>query len=82
MLANAEQKHLWMIYFKGLLAANTHPHEQMVQAIKTVRERSSVEAFGETIARRALEPVHRRLSDLDALEHISQALRQNDPAGV
>lgn len=82
MLANAEQKHLWMIYFKGLLAANTHPHEQMVQAIKTVRERSFVEVFGETITKRALKPVHRSLSDLDALEHISQALRQTDPAGA
>jgi hypothetical protein len=33
MLRNAGQERLWLIYFKGLLIANTHPHEEMVQAL-------------------------------------------------
>lgn len=82
MLANAEQKHLWMIYFKGLLASNTHPREQMIQAIKTVGERGCVQVSGEMTTHRAVKPAHGNLSDLDALEHISQALRQTDLTDV
>src|SRR5882672_2705040 len=40
MLRNAGQEHLWLIYFKGLLNANTHPHEQMVPALRNIASRS------------------------------------------
>ncbi len=35
-LKNAKQEHLWLIYFKGLLTAGTHPREEMTKAIQTV----------------------------------------------
>jgi hypothetical protein len=82
ILANAEQKHLWMIYFKGLLDSNTHPREQMIQAIKTVGARSCVQVSGETTTHRTVKPARGNLSDLDVLEHISQVLRQTNLTGV
>ncbi len=30
---------LWLIYFKGLIVASTHPRDQMVRAINAVRDR-------------------------------------------
>jgi hypothetical protein len=40
MLRNAGQEHLWLIYFKGLLTANTHPREEMVPALRNIASRS------------------------------------------
>ena len=39
-LRNAGREHLWFIYFKGLLTANTHPYEQMVPALRNIASRS------------------------------------------
>jgi hypothetical protein len=39
ILQNAKQEILWLIYFKGLLAADSHPRDQMLSAIDTVRKR-------------------------------------------
>ena len=39
-LRNAGREHLWFIYFKGLLNANTHPHAQMVPALRNIASRS------------------------------------------
>ena len=36
MLQNTGQEHLWLIYFKGLLTANTHSHERMVTALRNI----------------------------------------------
>jgi hypothetical protein len=81
MLRNAKQEHLWLIYLKGLLAADTHPREQMIRAIKAVGERSWIHASGKTAANAPANPTddnvksaHGDLSDLDALEHIREAL--------
>lgn len=81
MLRNAKQEHLWLIYLKGLLAADTHPREQMIKAIKAVGERSWIHASGKTAADTTakptddnVKPARRNLSDLDALEHIREAL--------
>ena len=81
MLRNAKQEHLWLIYLKGLLAAGTHPREQMITAIKAVGERSWIHASGKALADAPVKPAdavakpaYRNLSDLDALEHISEAL--------
>lgn len=74
ILRDAKQEHLWMIYFKSLLAADTHPREQMIKAIKTVGVRSWIqESAGPTIEA-DVKPAPGDLSDLDTLEHISQAL--------
>src|SRR6266704_178769 len=40
VLRNAGQERLWLIYFKGLLTANTHPHEQMASALRNIASRS------------------------------------------
>lgn len=81
MLRNAKQEHLWLIYLKGLLAADTHPREQMIKAIKAVGERSWIHASGKTATDTTakptddnVKPARRDLSDLDALEHIREAL--------
>lgn len=81
MLRDAKQEHLWLIYLKGLLAADTHPREQMILAIKALAEQSWIHASNKTAAGTAVKPrddnekpVHRDLSDRDALEHISEAL--------
>jgi hypothetical protein len=39
ILQNEKQEILWLIYFKGLLAADSHPRDQMLSAIDTVRKR-------------------------------------------
>src|SRR5258707_13900057 len=36
MLRNAGQERLWLIYFKALLNANTHPHEEMLPALRNI----------------------------------------------
>lgn len=81
MLRNAKREHLWLIYLKGLLAADTHPREQMIAAMKAIGEQRWIHASGKTTAGPTAKsmdspakPVHRDLSDLDALEHISEAL--------
>lgn len=77
MLRNAKQEHLWLIYLKGLLAAGTHPREQMITAIKAIGERSWIHASSKTTAGTAVKPANGNLSDQDALEHISEALAAN-----
>ena len=37
ILNNATEEFRWLIYFKGLLAADTHPRDQMLEAIDSVR---------------------------------------------
>ena len=62
-----------MIYFKSLLAADTHPREQMIQAIKAIGVRNWIQESGEPADTR-VKSAYGDLSDLDALEHITQAL--------
>lgn len=78
-LRHAKREHLWMIYFKGLLAAQTHPQEQMIKAIKAVGERSRVQISGEPMTERVVKTSPGHLSDLELLEHINQALCQAAP---
>ena len=81
-LCNAKQEHLWLVYLQGLLAADTHPREQMIKAIKAIGERSWVpassdKATADTAVRPAddnVKPARDNLSDLDALEHIREVL--------
>jgi hypothetical protein len=80
MLRNAGQERLWLIYFKALLNANTHPHEEMLPALRNIAiaSRSGFGGLpplskppGETA-----KPISRRASvdDVEALKQIARAL--------
>jgi hypothetical protein len=78
MLRNAGQERLWLIYFKGLLTANTHPHEEMVLALRNIASMSGFGGLpplskgpGETTK---LAPGH--ASDVEALEQIARSLER------
>jgi len=82
MLRNAEQERLWLIYFKGLLTANTHPQEEMVRALRNIASRSGFgglpplsKGAGETA-----KPIPGRASDDDAetLKQIARGLEENN----
>lgn len=80
-LKSAKQEHLWLIYFKGLLTAGTHPREEMAKAIQTVGAQdwirvspvpSSTPAADNNAT--VVQLPHGDLSDADALEQIGRAL--------
>ena len=68
-LRGAKQVHLRLIYFKGLIVAQTHPMPQMVDAIRRA-ERLLGRATEPNSASEAAES-----SDQDTLAHIAGALR-------
>jgi hypothetical protein len=78
MLRNAGQERLWLIYFKGLLTANTHPHEEMVSALRSIVSRSG---FGSlpplSKGPEETAPTPSVASDVKALEQIARSLEQN-----
>jgi len=87
-LKNAKQEHLWLVYFKGLLTAGTHPREEMTKAIQTVGAQEWIRVSPAVPNAPATEPTHNGppgqlprgdLSDADALEQISRALGQSEP---
>ena len=43
ILRNSGQERLWLIYFKGLLTANTHSLEKMVPALRNIASRGASE---------------------------------------
>jgi hypothetical protein len=76
-LQDVEELHLWLVYFKGLIAAKTHPREQMVSAINVVRDRY--------LERRLVVVPHRedQSPDDETLAHIAEALDANEnEAGI
>jgi hypothetical protein len=81
MLRKAEHERLWLIYFKGLLTANTHPPEEMVSALRNIAYRSGfgqpplAKGPGETA-----KPIPGRASDDDAnaLKQIARGLAENN----
>jgi hypothetical protein len=80
MLRNAGQERLWLIYFKGLLTANTHPHEEMVAALRSI---ASTSGFGglpppSTGPGETETPPLGRVSDVEALKQIARSLEQGD----
>lgn len=88
MLQDAKQEHLWLIYFKGLLTADTHPREQTIHAIKAIGARSWIRVSASPPGKPTIKPdscidaivkpTHSNLSDSEALEQISRALGQTD----
>jgi hypothetical protein len=78
MLRNAGQERLWLIYFKALLNANTHPHEEMLPALRNIAI-ASRSGFGGLPPRskrpgETAKPVAGRTSDVEALKQIARAL--------
>lgn len=90
-LRGARNEHLWLIYFKGLLASATPTRGQMLEAIKTIRlenepatprsspvvQRPRLTAVPKTVP----PPFGDAASDLDALEQISRALSEKNSTG-
>jgi hypothetical protein len=79
-LRNAGQERLWLIYFKGLLTANTHSHEEMVPALRNIASRSGFGRLpplskgpGETA-----KPTTGCASDVEALKQIARGLEQDN----
>jgi hypothetical protein len=92
MLGSAKQEHLWLIYFKGLLTAGTHPREDLIKAIKAIEVQNWFRASADpSDTTRPVEPnsgngtvvrlPRGNLSDAEALEQISSALRQGGTTG-
>lgn len=87
-LKNAKEEHLWLIYFKGLLTAGTHPREEMTKAIQTVGAQEWIRVSPAAAGAPAAEPTRDGpltqsprgdQADADALEQISRALGQSEP---
>jgi hypothetical protein len=82
MLRNAGQERLWLIYFKGLLTANTHPHEEMVPALRNIASRSGFGGLPPLSKRhgKTAKPTSGRASggDVEALKQIARALEPNN----
>lgn len=83
ILKRARREHLWMIYFKGLLAAGTHPHDDMIKAIKTVGTRGrirkstplSVIPVATSAKPHAESPSSGSDTEADVLDQIGKALK-------
>jgi hypothetical protein len=80
VLRNTGQERLWLIYFKGLLTANTHPHEEMVAALRNI---ASTSGFGglpplPTGPAEAETPTAGPVSDVEALKQIARSLEQGN----
>jgi hypothetical protein len=70
ILRNAGQERLWLIYFKGLLTANTHPHDEMVSALRNIASRSG--------PGKAATTPSGPMSDVEALQQIARSLEQSN----
>jgi hypothetical protein len=80
ILRNSGQERLWLIYFKGLLTANTHALEEIVPALRNIASKRDFEGLA-PLSKRPKEmakPTHSRISDAEALEQIARGLEQNN----
>lgn len=86
ILRSATQRHLWLIYFKGLLTAGVPAREQMLQAIRSLEAPSPAQTSNNQFAEPTGKTGSRfetitnseqgKLSDSEALEQIERALAQ------
>jgi hypothetical protein len=77
ILQNATEELRWLTYFKGLIAADTHPRDQMLSAIDAVRRQrpDSTAKPSSKLAAELEEPSEiDPTSDADALAAIDRAL--------
>jgi hypothetical protein len=78
ILQNATEEIRWLTYFKGLIASDTHPRDQMLSAIEAVRRRRADP--GAKLSRSAVEPKETAIPEIDpssladALAAIDRAL--------
>ena len=80
ILQNATEELRWLTYFKGLIAADTHPHDRMLSAIDTARRRtdSTVKPSSKSVEGPSeIDPT----SDADALAAIDRALSKAGYSG-
>ena len=85
ILRRAREDHLWMIYFKGLLTAGTHPRNEMIRAIKAVSARNwnrksaplSVVPDASSGSESATTASQGDDADSDVLEQIGKALKMD-----
>jgi hypothetical protein len=79
-LQNVKQERLWLIYFKALLTAETHSHDEMVQALQHIALRIRSEgspAPPAEPAETAKPPIgHDSRDDIEVLEQIARGLGQ------
>lgn len=70
------EAHLWLIFLKGLLTARTHPQEQMIDAIRSIKERVERQVIpgqgGAAESNRATGSGP--AGDAETLTHIAEAL--------
>jgi hypothetical protein len=73
ILQNATEELRWLTYFKGLIAAETHPRDRMLSAIDTASRRA--DSAVKPLSKSAEEPSEiDPSSDADALAAIDRAL--------
>lgn len=76
-LRGAKSSDLRLIYFKGLIIAQTHPRQQMIDAIKRAEYALEHHDLANWPCAPALVPsIPRRPEDRDTLAHIADALGQ------
>jgi hypothetical protein len=76
VLRDAGNEHLWFIYFKGLLNANTHPREEMVSALRNIDSKNGFGYLPRLLKkpRETEKTTPSRTSDAEALEQIARGL--------
>jgi hypothetical protein len=77
LLRNAGPERLWLIYFKALLAADTHPYEEMLSALRNIASRTGFGGLPPLSKRpgETAKPISgRRSDDAEALKQIARAL--------
>jgi hypothetical protein len=68
ILRNATEELRWLVYFKGLITAETHPRDQMLAAIESVR-RGWVKPASKRTTRPALEAEDVRRGEINPASH-------------
>jgi hypothetical protein len=80
ILQNATEELRWLTYFKGLIAADTHPRDQMLSAIDSASRRA--DSTVKPLSKSPEEPSEiDPTSDADALAAIDRALSKASYSG-
>jgi hypothetical protein len=78
ILRRVPEEFRWLIYFKGVIAANTHPRDEMLSAIEAIRKREELTArfkATEVLSKNDVDPNARS----EALAAIANALSNATP---
>jgi hypothetical protein len=76
VLRHVGNERLWLIYFKGVLNANTHPREEMVSAFRNIVSKNAFEDLPPPPEgpRETEKHAVGRTSDVEVLEQIARGL--------